>query len=78
MGAYNLFRSNGNEALYCAVPEDRSVPTFVSGPAWEFTGKVSDGSARPLGFDSRAAATGARFNGFHLFPCFRGDVRAAR
>lgn len=70
MGAYNLFRSNGTEALYCAVPEHRSVPSFLQAPAWQFTGRVSDGGSRPLGFDGRAAEAGARFNGYHLFPHF--------
>ena len=78
MAAYNLFRSNGNEGLYCAVPEHRSVPPFLSGPIWEFSGKVLESGSRPLGFDGRAAEAGARFNGFHLFPCFRAEARPAR
>ena len=77
MAAYNLFRSNGTEALYCAVPEHRSVPSFLQAPVWEFSGRVLDEAARPLGFDGRAAQAGARFNGYHLFPCFRSEARRA-
>jgi len=75
MAAYNLFRSMGTEAFYCAVPEHRSVPPFLHGPSWEFSGKVAEGAGRPLGFNRRAAEAGARFNGFHLFPCFHHEPR---
>jgi hypothetical protein len=51
------------------------VPSFLHGPVWEFSGKVLEEGARPLGFDGRAARAGARFNGYHLFPCFRGEWR---
>lgn len=71
MGAYNLFRSHGSEGMYCAVPEHRTVPPFLHAPGWEFSGKVDEPASRPLGFDARAADAGTRFNGFHLFPCFK-------
>ena len=35
--AYNLFRRAGKPDLYCAVPEDHAVPTFlrgIIGPSW--------------------------------------------
>ena len=70
MQAYNLFRSNRQEGLVCAVPEARSVPPFVIGPQWVFSGRLEAEQPAPVGFDVRAAAAGVRFNGFHLFPDF--------
>ena len=66
MYAYNLFRSTQPDGLVCAVPEERSVPPFVTGPHWQFGGRISDKEI-PLGFDKKAAKTGVRFNGFYLF-----------
>ncbi|MBF9234881.1 hypothetical protein [Microvirga alba] len=71
MCAYNLFRSTQPDGLLCAVPEERSVPPFVTGPLWKFDGRVDGGREPPLGFDGKAAATGVRFNGFYLFAGFR-------
>ena len=70
MCTYNLFRSTGPDGLSCAVPEERSVPGFLTGPKWEFAGKVDAPRKGPLGFDDKAAATGVRFNGFYLFASF--------
>ena len=36
---YNLFRRKGLDALFCAVPEERAVPGFVTARRWEFTGR---------------------------------------
>lgn len=73
MYAYNLFRSTQQEGLVCAVPEERSVPSFVASPRWQFGGRLDTGEA-PLGFDREAAATGVRFNGFYLFASFSKDA----
>lgn len=70
MRAYNLFRSRGQHPLYCAVPEDCIVPAFLTAAVWEFSGRIDERAERPFGFDTRAAAAGVRYNGFHLFPCF--------
>jgi hypothetical protein len=69
MYAYNLFRSTQQDGLVCAVPEERSVPAFVTGPQWQFGGRLNQGET-PLGFDKQAAMTGVRFNGFYLFASF--------
>lgn len=69
MSAYNLFRSTQQDGLVCAVPEERSVPSFVISPQWQFGGRL-EGSEAPLGFDREAALTGVRFNGFYLFASF--------
>jgi hypothetical protein len=42
----------------------------VTAPVWEFSGRLEESGARPFGFDTKAAAAGVRYNGFHLFPCF--------
>lgn len=76
MSAYNLFRNTGPEGLSCAVPEERSVPRFVTAPRWEFAGKVDNQRPNPLGFDEKAAATGVRFNGFYLFASFQEGAQA--
>jgi hypothetical protein len=68
MQTYNLFRSK-LQGLFCAVPEDRTVPGFLTGELWEFSGKAHQGEA-PVGFNRSAAATGVRFNGFYLFEGF--------
>ncbi|MBZ6077263.1 hypothetical protein [Microvirga puerhi] len=75
MSAYNLFRNTGPDGLSCAVPEERSVPRFVSAPDWEFAGKVDNLRKPPLGFDDKAAVAGVRFNGFYLFASFQKGVR---
>jgi hypothetical protein len=74
MHSYNVFRSTRPDGLCCAVPEERSVPSFVISPYWEFEGRVDGPDAAPLGFDRQAAATGVRFNGFYLFASFRRDA----
>ncbi|PVE23952.1 hypothetical protein DC522_13365 [Microvirga sp. KLBC 81] len=73
MYAYNLFRSTKQDGLVCAVPEERSVPAFVTGPQWQFGGRLDKDDA-PLGFDRQAAMTGVRFNGFYLFASFSKEA----
>lgn len=69
MQTYNLFRSK-SEDLYCAVPEDRVIPGFLTGDSWEFSGKADQQIGVPVGFNTAAAVTGVRFNGFYLFEIF--------
>jgi PAS fold len=63
---YNLFRRKGHPDLCCAVPEDRPVPSFVTGERWDFGG-TWDGAIPPPGLNPSAAELGVRLNGFHLF-----------
>jgi hypothetical protein len=72
MYSYNLFRSTKPDGLVCAVPEERSVPSFVTEPNWQFGGRLESQEA-PLGFDRKAAVEGVRFNGFYLFASFQKD-----
>jgi hypothetical protein len=72
MYAYNLFRSTKPDGLVCAVPEERSVPPFVVGPHWQFSGRINE-KETPVGFDRKAARTGVRFNGFYLYASFQKD-----
>ena len=76
MYSYNLFRSTLPDGLVCAVPEQRSVPSFVVEPHWQFGGRI-DGPDAPLGFDRKAAMEGVRFNGFYLFATFQKDRSGA-
>jgi hypothetical protein len=66
MRSYNLFCSKASEGIVCAVPEEYAVPVFVTEQGWSFGGKV-DGLGGVDGFDSRAAETAVRFNGFYLY-----------
>jgi hypothetical protein len=67
MQACNLFRRRGTEDVYCAVPEDRIVPSFLKGHLWEFAGKLDERSAWPAGFNPTAAKAGIRYNGYYVF-----------
>ncbi len=73
MYAYNLFRNTQQDGLVCAVPEERSVPAFVTGPQWQFGGRLQQGEPL-LGFDNQAAKTGVRFNGYYLFASFSKEL----
>lgn len=70
---YNLFRNRKARDLCCAAPEDRPVPAFLDGEAWEYAGTLRESDAPLLGFDRTAAELGARLNGFHLFQLARSN-----
>jgi hypothetical protein len=78
--SFNLFRRKESPELFCAVPEDRAVPRFIAGEAWEFGGRISDAHSQP-GFDRAAARVASRINGFYLFqtwkPCEKTAETAA-
>ena len=62
---YSVFRHRLATDLFCAVPEDRPVPTFIEAMSWTFGDRTD---ALPEGaFDPEAAATAVRFIGFYLF-----------
>jgi len=64
MLTYNLFRHKSEADLYCAVPEDRPVPTFLTRDAWAYACSL-DTIVIP-GFDATAGRTD-KDNGFILF-----------
>jgi hypothetical protein len=66
---YNLFRREEKPDLYCAVPEDRVVPTFLQRENWTFVGKITEGAALP-GFWADCARSSVRLNGFYLFMAY--------
>src|SRR3954464_4072581 len=37
---YNPFRHGVDPAILCAVPNDRPVPAFITGPAWCFESTI--------------------------------------
>jgi hypothetical protein len=63
---YNLFQHEDKPDLYCAVPEDRAVPTFLRADHWAFVGRITEAAALP-GFQEEQARSGVRLNGFYLF-----------
>jgi hypothetical protein len=63
---YNLFRCRWQPDLCCAVPEDRPVPSFVTGERWDFGG-TWEGAIPAPGLNPIAAELTVRLNGFHLF-----------
>ncbi len=65
--AYKLFRNNQRPSLFCAVPEDRSVPGFIDAEAWSFERALRRQDTAPPGFHDRAARAGVHYNGFYLF-----------
>ncbi len=65
--AYNLFQNKERPEIFCAVPEDRPVPSFLALEQWTFGGTLRSSDARPPGFIDAAAYVGVRFNGFYLF-----------
>jgi len=73
MLSYNVFRTRESD-VYCVVPEDRPVPSFLLSCAWEFKGKVAENAGVPL---PRAAKVAVRFNGFYIFHPFETPEIAA-
>ncbi len=65
MRAYNLFRRKDEADLYCAVPEDIAVPSFVTQETWEFAKSLE--LEVLSGFDATAAEASVQANGFYLF-----------
>ena len=63
--SYHLFSLQNKPNLYCAVPDDRPVPGFLTSPGWEFRGPTDEIALGAL--RARAAASGVRLNGFFLF-----------
>lgn len=65
MLTYNLFRNKDVADLYCAVPQDQPVPTFLTEDKWNYDRALD---IRTLsGFDAAAASASAKINGFYLF-----------
>ena len=65
--AYNLFRHKLMPDLFCAVPQDWPVPSFIEGSAWAFAGTISERTPAPAGLDWELAAASVRRSGFVMF-----------
>jgi hypothetical protein len=65
--AYNLFRNKERAELFCAVPEDRPIPSLIVAEAWTFERILRIHDVAPPGFHERAARAGVRYNGFYLY-----------
>ena len=75
--AYNLFRCKRSLDLFCAVPEDYPVPTFIDADRWQFAGKVDKPSDAPLGFKRETARAIVHLTGFYLFTGARPEQESA-
>ncbi len=64
---YNLFRNKERAELFCAVPEDRPIPSLIVAEAWTFERILRIHDVAPPGFHERAAKAGVRYNGFYLY-----------
>jgi hypothetical protein len=65
--AYNLFRNKERAELFCAVPEDRPIPSLIGAEAWTFERILRPHDVAPPGFSERGAKAGVRYNGFYLY-----------
>ncbi len=65
--AYNLFRNKERPELFCAVPEDRPIPSLIVAKAWTFESFLGIRDVAPPGFSEKGAKAGVRYNGFYLF-----------
>ena len=65
MRTYNLFRRKDEADLYCAVPQDRALPEFLTDRTWEYAEALEIDTLS--GFDAAAAEASAAANGFYLF-----------
>ena len=74
--SYTLFRRADKPDLYCAVPEDQTVPSFLRGDHWACVGRITRAAALP-GFQEKQARSGVRLNGFYLFMAHQTGVPAA-
>ena len=63
MFSYNVFSTRQRD-MFCAVPEDRPVPSFLTGKSWEFRGKIGQDGSIKL---PRSFKVAVRFNGFYIF-----------
>ncbi len=64
---YTLFRHHRRSDLYCAIPQDRPVPTFVRAPEWDYAGTTNPDRPRPDGFDEDVARFACEFQGYYTY-----------
>jgi len=63
---YNLFSRNDAPDLYCAIPQDRPVPSFID-CNWQFKGSFDRSQRAPHGFIPTVASASVRMNGYYVF-----------
>jgi len=74
---YNFFRRRHQPRLCCAVRQDRLVPSFIHGAAWDFGGTIACTRSQPSGFRPEAAHEATRFTGYYLFQPLHDRVSLA-
>ena len=64
---YTVFRNSRRPSFYCAVPEDRPVPSFVREPTWSYECTTTPDEPLPRGFDEEVAHYASNLQGFYTF-----------
>jgi hypothetical protein len=64
---WHFFNREHEDELWCAVPADHALPSFLMSGSWHFSGLGRGGDDAPPGFNNAAAALAEDLNGFYLF-----------
>ena len=65
--SHNLFHRRNEPDLFCAVPETKPIPAFITSTQWAFAGTL-DGRRPPLpGFREAAAKFAGDTREFYIF-----------
>jgi hypothetical protein len=65
---YALLRRRNMPDFYCAVPEDKPTPPFITELAWEFMGESEPQQPRPRGFNEDCGAVCRQLPGLLYLP----------
>lgn len=64
---WNIFGRTEQAGIRCAIRQDRPVPTFIQGAAWEFVAAIRAGEPVPSWFRLQMARHSMRRLGYYLF-----------
>jgi hypothetical protein len=64
---YNLFRRADDRTVFCAVPQDRPVPSFIRAPGWAYYGTSEAAGIVIPGFDAEMAVAATEIAGYYAF-----------
>lgn len=68
---WNMFRRRAESFLWCAVPADFALPSFLFSGEWIYSGQRPCARDGLPGISPAVAAHGAALSGFYLFHSFR-------
>ncbi len=69
---WNMFGRAPECNVWCAVPAELALPSFLFNGAWMFRGQQRNAGGGLPGLDQRVAGHGAALNGFYMFHMFEG------